>query len=59
MYMGHDKEAKALYLAHKRKLSRSWMSYGSKPSLRTLRFRKAGLTHPMMADIEKELGDSR
>ena len=36
------------------------MSYGSKSSLTTFeKLRKAGLTNPMMADIDKELGISR
>jgi hypothetical protein len=58
MFMGHGKESKARYLAHKGKP----LSDG-KPWERVIaedfaEFRKAGITHPMMADIEKELGVS-
>jgi TPR repeat protein len=58
MFLGRGKESKALYLAHKGK------EQAGKPWERTIvedfaEFRKAGLTHPMMADIEKELGVSR
>jgi hypothetical protein len=57
---GHDKEAKALYLAHKGEPvsgndNKSW-EQGVAEDFAELR--KAGLTHPMMADIEKELGIS-
>jgi hypothetical protein len=60
MFMERGEEAKALYLAHKGKPvspdNRLWErviveDFGE--------FRKAGLTHPMMADVEKELGVSR
>jgi hypothetical protein len=54
MFMGHDEEAKALYFAHKGQ--RLWEQAIAKDFAE---FRKAGLTHPMMADIEKELGISR
>jgi len=61
MFLGRGEESKALYLVHKGK---------SLPELNDqlweraiaedfAEFRKAGLTHPMMADIEKELGVSR
>ena len=61
MFTGHDEEAKALYLAHKGqrmsdKDDRSWESVIGQDFAE---FRKAGLTHPMMADIEKRLGISR
>ena len=61
MFMGHDEEAKAGYLAHKGqrmsdKDDRSWESVIGQDFAE---FRKVGLTHPMMADIEKELGVSR
>jgi hypothetical protein len=61
MFMGHDEEAKALYLAHKGE-SRSgadnklWEQVTADDFAE---FRKLGLTHPMMADVEKELGISR
>src|SRR5262249_41576714 len=60
MFLGHGEDSKALYLAYKGKPI-------SEPDARLLEglivedfaeFRKAGLTHPMMADIEKELGVS-
>jgi TPR repeat protein len=60
MFMGHDEEAKALYLAHKgevRDLSGKLREQIIAEDFAD--FRKAGLTHPMMADIEKELGISR
>jgi len=61
MFMGHDKEAKALYRAHKgKRVSGSggelWEQVIAKDFAD---FRKAGLTNPMMADIERELGISR
>ena len=61
MFMEHREEAKALYLAHKgQPLSetdnRSWEQVITDDFAE---FRKAGLTHPMMADIEKEFGISR
>jgi len=60
MFLGRGEESKALYLVHKGK---------SLPELNDqlweraiaedfAEFRKAGLTHPMMAEIEKELGVS-
>ena len=60
MFMGHDEEAKALYLAHKGKpiseVDELWEQVISEDFAD---LRKAGLSHPMMADIEKELGVSR
>jgi TPR repeat protein len=60
MFIGRDEEAKALYRAHKGKpvsendnklweevIAEGYAALG-----------RAGLTHPMMADIEKELGVS-
>ena len=61
MFMAHDEEAKALYLAHKGELvpeadNKLWEQAIAEDFTE---FRKAGLTHPMMADVEKELGISR
>ena len=61
MFLGYEEEAKALYLAHKGKPmseqdSGLWERVIAKDFAE---FRKSGLTHPMMADIEKELGVSR
>jgi hypothetical protein len=61
MFMGHAEEAKALYLAHK---GEPVSELGNKLWEQAIaedfaEFRKAGLTHPMMADVEKELGVSR
>jgi TPR repeat protein len=61
MFSGHFEEAKALYLAHKgepvpEKNNRLWEQIIADDFAA---FRKAGLTHPMMADVEKELGISR
>jgi TPR repeat protein len=60
MFLGRREDSKALYLAHKGKPL--WQ--GGKLWERGIvedfaEFRKAGLTHPMMADIEKKLGVSR
>jgi TPR repeat protein len=61
MFLEHGKVSKALYLAHKGKPvseqdPRLWEHVIAEDFAE---FRKAGLTHPMMADIEKELGVSR
>jgi TPR repeat protein len=61
MFMGHDEEAKALYLAHKGEPipevnNQLWEQAIAEDFAK---LRKAGLTYPMMADIEKELGISR
>jgi TPR repeat protein len=61
MFLERGKESKALYLAHKGKPvseqdARLWERAIAEDFAE---FRKAGLTHPMMADIEKELGVSR
>ena len=58
MFIGRDEEAKALYLVHKGKpLSEAdnklWEQVIAEDFAK---LGKAGLTHPMMADIEKELG---
>jgi hypothetical protein len=61
MFLGHDEEAKALYLAHKGELVSELgnMLWEQTIAEDFAKFRKAGLTHPMMADIEKELSISR
>jgi len=73
MFLGHDEEAKALYLAHKKEPVSGFISGEIHAMVETAidrgweqviaedfaELRKAGLTHPMMADIEKELGISR
>jgi TPR repeat protein len=61
MFLEREKEAKALHLAHKGKPLSG--QYGGKLWERAIvedfaEFRMAGLTHPMMADIQKELGVS-
>jgi hypothetical protein len=58
MFLGRGEDAKALYLAHKgepltEQDARLWESIIVEDFAE---FRKAGLTHSMMADIEKELG---
>ena len=61
MFMGHDEEAKTLYLAHKgQPISEADNKFWEQAIVEDYEeFRKAGLTHPIMADIEKELGVSR
>jgi hypothetical protein len=61
MFLDRGDEANALYLAHK---GEPISELNNKLWERTIAddfaaFRKAGLTHPMMADVEKELGISR
>jgi TPR repeat protein len=61
MFLGHGEEARALYLTHNGK---SVSTEGDKVWEHAIaenfaEFRKVGLMHPMMADIEKELGVSR
>ena len=61
MFLERREEAQALYLAYKGKPiseqdSKLWERVIADDFAE---FRKAGLTHPMMADIEKELGVSR
>ena len=60
MFVERGKESKALYLAHKGKPvseedAKLWEHVVAEDFAA---FRKAGLTHPMMADIERELGVS-
>jgi len=60
MFLERGQESKALYLAHKGKPlseqdARLWERVIAEDFAE---FRKAGLTHPMMAEIEKELGVS-
>jgi hypothetical protein len=61
MFLGQREEAKALYLAHKGKpVSQADKKLWEQAIADDFfEFRKAGLTSPMMADIEKELGISR
>jgi TPR repeat protein len=60
LFMGHDEEAKALYLAHKGEVFKSDKKFWEQVIAEDFAaLGKAGLTHPMMADIEKELGVSR
>jgi hypothetical protein len=57
---GSQSNIKALYLAHKGEVfDQSGKSWESVIGQDFAEFRKAGLTHPMMVDIEKELGISR
>ena len=60
MFMGHDEEAKMLYLAHKgERLPRVNNKLWEQAIVEDYEdFRKASLTHPMMVYIEKELGVS-
>src|SRR5208337_823939 len=60
MFLGRGEESEALYLAHKgQRISmedgRLWERAIADDFAE---FRKAGVTHPMMADIEKKLGAS-
>jgi hypothetical protein len=60
MFLERGEDSKALYLAYKGKPmseqdARLWERVIAKDFAE---FRKVGLTHPMMADIEKELGVS-
>jgi hypothetical protein len=61
MFVGqHEEKSKALYLLHKGKPvseqdNKLWERAIAEDFAE---FRDAGLTHPMMADIEKELGVS-
>jgi hypothetical protein len=60
MFLGHEEESKALYLAHKdQPISGPDGQLWERVIVEDFaEFRKAGLTHPMMAEIEKELGVS-
>src|SRR5262249_34523881 len=61
MFMERGKECKALYLAHKGKpISEQDEELWERTiAEHFVEFRRAGLVHPIMADIEKELGVSR
>jgi hypothetical protein len=61
MFSEHYEEAKTLYLAHKgqRMSDKDGTFWEGVIGQDFAELRKAGLTHPMMADIEKELGISR
>jgi tetratricopeptide (TPR) repeat protein len=61
MFLGHDEEAKALYLTYKGKPIAEGDNKLWERSIAHdfAEFRRAGLTTPMMADVEKELGISR
>jgi hypothetical protein len=60
MFLERGEDCKALYLAHKGKpLSGQDAQLWERAIVEDFaEFRKAGLTHPMMADVEKELGVS-
>jgi len=60
MFLDRGEEAKTLYLAHKGKpiSGRDGMLWERAIAEDFAELREAGLTHPMMADIEKELGVS-
>jgi hypothetical protein len=60
MFLERGEEAKALYLAHKGEpVSGQDGELWERVIVEDFaELRKAGLTHPMMADIEKELGVS-
>ena len=59
MFLGRQEKAKALYLAYKGKRVSDEVSWERTIADDFAEFRKAGLTHPMMAEIENELGISR
>jgi hypothetical protein len=60
MFLERGEESKTLYVAHKGEVFKSdnqlWEQVIAEDFAK---FRKAGLTSPMMADVEKELGSSR
>jgi TPR repeat protein len=59
MFLGHENDCKALHLAHKGKSLEQDGKLWERAIVEDFaEFRKAGLTHPTMADIEKELGVS-
>ena len=60
MFLERKEESKAVYIAHKGKplSEQDAMVWERAIAEDFAEFRKAGLTHPMMADIEKELGVS-
>jgi hypothetical protein len=59
MFLGRQEEAETLYLADKGKLFSDGTTWESVIAHDFAEFRDAGLTPPMMADIEKKLGISR
>jgi len=61
MFVENEKEAKGLYFAHKGKplSEEDAMLWERVIAEDFAEFRKAGLTHPVMAEIEKELGVSQ
>ena len=59
MFNGYEKESRALYFAYKGKPLKDGQLWERVIAEDFAEFRKAGLTHPMMAEIEKELGVSR
>ena len=59
MFLGRGEEAKALYLTYKGKPNQNGKLWESAIVEDFAEFHKAGLTHPMMAEIEKELGVSQ
>jgi TPR repeat protein len=60
MFLGRGEESRALYLAHKgKRISEPDGQLWERVIVEDFaELRKAGLTHPMMAEIEKELGVS-
>jgi TPR repeat protein len=59
MFLEHKEDAKTLYLAHKGKPRKDGQLWERVIAEDFAKLRKAGLTHPMMAEIEMELGVSR
>jgi hypothetical protein len=61
MFLERGDESKALHLAHKGKpiSGQDGQLWEHTIAEDFAEFRKVGLTHPKMADIEKELGVSR
>jgi hypothetical protein len=59
MFLGHGEEARALYLAHKGEAILADKLWEQAIAEDFAQFRKVGLSNPMMADVEKELGISR
>jgi TPR repeat protein len=58
MFLEHEQDARALYLTYKGKRISEGKLWERAIAEDFAELRKAGLTHPMMADIEKELGVS-
>jgi TPR repeat protein len=59
MFLGRQKEAEALYLAYKGQRVSDDTGWERVIANDFAEFRNAGLTHPMMTDIEKDLDVSR